>query len=155
MTSLESEQSDRLVCCVQMVVTVRRIDLWVPLALAVRVLVIVFSILYETDLAVMLVQRTPLVLLIFSPSSAPQYVTADAEMIDPSVENPEFKGSPFYVWSRSGYCLACFTCCQGFLPSTNFYLPRPFTFICFQNLSRVFSVVAVASAGSCVTGRIN
>ena len=30
-----------------------------------------------------------------------QWVTADAEIKDPSVENPELKGSPFKAWSRS------------------------------------------------------
>ena len=32
----------------------------------------------------------------------------------------------------------------------NFYLPCPFTFIFFQNLSRLFPVLAVANAGFCV-----
>ena len=68
----------------------------------------------------------------------------------PSVENPELKDSPFKAWSRSGYSHACFTCCQGFLPLTNFYLLGPFILIFVQNLSRVFPVLAVANAGSCV-----
>ena len=32
-----------------------------------------------------------------------QQGTVDAEIKDPSVENPELKGSPFKAWSRSVY----------------------------------------------------
>ena len=38
----------------------------------------------------------------------------DAEIKDPSVENPELKGSPFRAWNRSEYSLACFAYSQGF-----------------------------------------
>ena len=81
---------------------------------------------------------------------SPQWATADAEIRDPSFENPELKGSPFKAWSRSEYSHAFFTYCQGFLP----YLFLPFRSIhlhFFQNLSQIFfPVLAVANTGSCV-----
>ena len=45
-----------------------------------------------------------------------QWVTADLEINDPSVENPELKSSPFNAWSRFVYIHACYAYCQGFLP---------------------------------------
>ena len=62
---------------------------------------------------------------------SPQWSTADAEIKDPSVEKPELKGSPFKAWSMSVYSHACFTYCQRFLPSTNFYPPGPISFVFF------------------------
>ena len=46
----------------------------------------------------------------------PLWDTADVEIKDPFVENPEFKGCPFTAWSRSVYSHACYACCQEFLP---------------------------------------
>ena len=45
----------------------------------------------------------------------PPWGTAGAETENPSVGNPELKGSPFKACSRSEYSHACFTYCQGFL----------------------------------------
>ena len=39
---------------------------------------------------------------------------------------------------------------QGIFSSNNFYLPSPFTFIIYLNLSRVFPVLAVVRAAFCV-----
>ena len=79
-----------------------------------------------------------------------QQGTVDAEIKDPSVENPELKGSPFKAWSRSEYSHACFTHCQGFLPWTNFYPPGPFTCIFSKTSPEFFPALAVANTGSCV-----
>ena len=46
----------------------------------------------------------------------PQWGATDAEIKVPSDESTELKGSPFIAWSRSVYCHACYTYCQGFLP---------------------------------------
>ena len=75
--------------------------------------------------------------------------TADAEISDPIVENPEFKGSPRIAWSKSDISLYASPTARYFFLA-NFYLPRPFTFIFFQKLAQVFSVLAVANASSCV-----
>ena len=61
--------------------------------------------------------------------ASPLWETADAEMKDPSVENPELKCSPFNAWSRSEYSHTCLTCYEGFLVWINLYLPGPFIFI--------------------------
>ena len=42
--------------------------------------------------------------------------TADAEIRDPSLENPELKDSPFKTWSRSEHSPACFAYRQECLP---------------------------------------
>ena len=68
--------------------------------------------------------------------------TADVEIKEPFVDNPELKGSPLKAWSGSVYSRACYTYCQGFLlcyfpPSRSVHLHR------FQNLSWVFPVLAV------------
>ena len=48
-------------------------------------------------------------------SASPQWGTADAEIKDPFVENPQLKGSPFNA-GVDQYSHACNTYCQGFLP---------------------------------------
>ena len=45
-----------------------------------------------------------------------QWSTADAEIKDPSIENPEKKSVPFKAWSKSEYNYASFTFCQEFPP---------------------------------------
>ena len=65
------------------------------------------------------------------------------------VKNTEIKRSPFKAWSRSVYSHTCYAYCQEFLPC----LFLPFQSIhlhIFQNLSRVFTVLAVSNTGSCV-----
>ena len=79
----------------------------------------------------------------------PQWGAADAEIKVPPGENTELKRSPFQAWSRSVYSHTCDAYCRGFLP----WLFLPFRSIhlhFFQNLSRVFPVLAVASTSSCV-----
>ena len=46
----------------------------------------------------------------------PQRGAADTEIKVPFDKNTDLRGSPFEAWSRSVYCPACFTYCQGFLP---------------------------------------
>ena len=70
--------------------------------------------------------------------SVPQWGTAKIKV--PSVENPELKGSPIKTCSRSVHSYAS-------LMSTFPVLSASFFF--FQTLSRLFSVLAVTSAGSC------
>ena len=76
---------------------------------------------------------------------------ADAEIIVPSVENTELKGSPFKAWSRSVSSHICYAYYQGvlpclFLPFWSIHLhsfpPKP--------LPIFFPVLAVANTGSCV-----
>ena len=49
-------------------------------------------------------------------SGALQWGTVDAEIQDPSVENPELRCSRFKAWSRSVHSHAYYAYCQGFLP---------------------------------------
>ena len=51
-------------------------------------------------------------------ASAPQCGNADAEIKDPSFENPELKGSPSKALGGGGseHSLACFAYCQESLP---------------------------------------
>ena len=72
---------------------------------------------------------------------SPQWGAADAEIKVPYVENTEHKGSPFKAWSRSVYSHTRYAYYQGLVISTLF-------FFFFQNLSRVFPVLAVANSGS-------
>ena len=77
-------------------------------------------------------------------SQTSRWGSADAEIKDPSLENVELKGSPFTALNRSEYSHAMLHQVPGFLP---FVLPvRSSAF--FQNLSRVFPVLAVANTGS-------
>ena len=79
----------------------------------------------------------------------PQWGAADAEIKVQSGENAELKRAPFKACSRSVYSHTCYTYCQGFLP----YLFLPFRSIhlhFFQDVSRFFSVLAVADTSSCV-----
>ena len=83
----------------------------------------------------------------------PQWGAADAEIKVPSGENTELKRSPFKAWSRSLCSHTCYVFCQRFLPG----LFLPFWFIhlhFFENLSRLFPLLAVANTSSCV-GRQN
>ena len=78
-----------------------------------------------------------------------QWGAADAEIKVPSVENTELKGFPFKTWSRSVYSHTCYAYWKGFLPCL--FLPfRSIHLHFFQNLSRVFPVLAVANTGSCI-----
>ena len=80
---------------------------------------------------------------------SPEWLTADAEIKVPSVENPKLDGSPFIGWSTSVYCHAYHAYCQGILPC--YSLPSRFIDLhFFQNLSEFFSVLAVANTGSCM-----
>ena len=73
----------------------------------------------------------------------------DAEIKVPSVENTEPKGFPFKAWSRSVDIYTCYSYCQGFLPC--WFLPfQSIHLHFFQNLSLVFTVLAVANNGSCL-----
>ena len=82
-------------------------------------------------------------------SISPRWGAADAEIKVPSGENTKLKCSPFKAWSRSVYSHTSYAYCQGFLPSL--FLPfRSIHVHFFQNLSRLFSVFAVASTGSCI-----
>ena len=97
-----------------------------------------------TPLYFSLPQPTPLYL-----SLQWQWGVADAEIIVPSDENTELKGSPFKIWSRWVYSHAFYAYCQGFLLCQ--FLPfRSIHLHFFQNLSRIFPVLAVADSGSCV-----
>ena len=78
----------------------------------------------------------------------PQWEATDAEIKVPSDENTELKGSPFKAGSRSVYCHACYTYCQGVLPCFLSFQSIHLHF--FQNFSRVFHVLAVANTDSCV-----
>ena len=71
-----------------------------------------------------------------------------AEIKVPSVENSELKSSPFKAWSKSVYSHKCYDYYQGFL-SDLFRHFRSIHLHFFQNLSRVFPVLAVANSGSC------
>ena len=73
----------------------------------------------------------------------------DTKIKVPSVENTEVKSSPFKFRSRSVYIAlhASLTARDFFLD--NFFLFGSFTCIFFQNLSRVFPVLAVANTESC------
>ena len=78
-----------------------------------------------------------------------QWGAADAEIKAPSGENTELNRSPFEAWSRSVYSHTYYAYFQKFLPC----LFLPFQSIhlhFFQNLSRFFTVSAVANTGSCV-----
>ena len=76
--------------------------------------------------------------------SSPQWGAADAEIKVPSGENTELKCSPFKAWRRSVYSHTCYAYCQGFL--SGLFLPfRSIHLHFFQNLSRFFSVLAVAN----------
>ena len=55
-------------------------------------------------------------ILLVSVTLLPQWGAADAEIKVPFDEDTKLKGSPFKAWSRSVYCHACYTYCQGFLP---------------------------------------
>ena len=79
----------------------------------------------------------------------PQWGAADAEIKVPVVENTELKRSPFRAWSRSAYSHTNNAYCQGFLPRW-FLLFLSIYLHFFQNLSRVFPVLAVANTESCV-----
>ena len=69
--------------------------------------------------------------------SSPQWGAADAEIKVPSVENTEFKSSPFKIGSGSVYSHTCYTYCKVFLP--RLFLPfRSIHVHFFQNLTRVF-----------------
>ena len=46
----------------------------------------------------------------------PQWGAADADIKVLSDENAELQDSPIKAWSRSVYCYAWYTYCQGFLP---------------------------------------
>ena len=76
------------------------------------------------------------------PCACPQCVAAVAVMNVPSVENPELKGSPCKAWSRSVYSSPWSTPKTGNLASRSIHIHF------FQNLSRMFPVLAVAGAGS-------
>ena len=52
----------------------------------------------------------------FSFATSPQWGVEDAEVKVISDENTELKRSPFKVWSRLVYSLACYAYCQKFLP---------------------------------------
>ena len=71
-----------------------------------------------------------------------QWGTADAEVKDPSAENPVLKGSPFKVWSRSIDSHACYA-----LPFWSIHLHF------YPSISKVFPVLAVANTSSCVGQR--
>ena len=79
----------------------------------------------------------------------PQWGAADAEIKVTSVENTEFKGSPFKAGGRSVYGHACYAYCQGFLPCLFLHL-RSIHLHFVQSPSRIFPVLAVANTGSCV-----
>ena len=70
--------------------------------------------------------------------------TADAEVENPSVENPELEGSPSKGWGRSEYSHVCFTYCKDFFlaPISSFPFHAP---AFFQNLSQVFPLLIVAN----------
>ena len=74
----------------------------------------------------------------------PQWGAADAEIKVPSGENTELKRSPFEAWSRLVYSHTCYAYCQEFL-SCLFLHFRSIHLHFFQNLSRFFPVLAVAS----------
>ena len=79
----------------------------------------------------------------------PQWEAADAEIKVPFVANTKLKGSLFKTWSRSVYCQTCYAYWHGFLPC----LLLPFRSIhlhFFPKPLPIFSVLAVANAGSCV-----
>ena len=79
----------------------------------------------------------------------PQWGAVDAEIKVLSAENTELKGAP--CKSLVGQYIAIhatLTARDFFL--ANFYPSGPFTSIFFQNLSRVFLVLALANTGSCV-----
>ena len=59
-----------------------------------------------------------LLFLSFFRSASPKWETADAEIKDSSVENPEVKGFSFKAWSRLVYSRAYYAYCQEFLPFT-------------------------------------
>ena len=86
--------------------------------------------------------------LLCSLSVAPQWGAADVEIKVPSDENTEIKGFPFKTKSRSVYSHTYYAYCQVlpclFLPFRSIHLHF------FQNLSRVFPVLAVANTDSCV-----
>ena len=66
-------------------------------------------------------------------NSVSQYLgTVDAKIRFPSVKNSELT-NVFHL--KPGVVHAYFTHCQEFLSCSIFYLPGPFTFICFHILS--------------------
>ena len=130
-------------------------DLQRSSALGCVVLKSVFALLHKTTRqqhTIIITSRsifiTPVVALTVFPP-IPQWGAADAEIKIPSDENIELKRSTFKAWSRSVYSHTCYAYCHGFLPC----LFQPFRSIqlnFFQNLSRVFPVLAVANTGSWV-----
>ena len=56
---------------------------------------------------------------------SPRWRAADAEIKVPSDENAELKDFPFKSWSRSVYCHACYTYCQG-IPTLPVHSPAFF-----------------------------
>ena len=83
------------------------------------------------------------------PCQTPQWGAADAEIKVPSGENTELYGSRFKARGTSVYSHMCYANCQEFIAC--YFLPfRSILLHFFQNLSRVFPVLAEADTGSCV-----
>ena len=73
----------------------------------------------------------------------------DTEFKVTSDKNTELKDSPFKACCRSLYSNACYAYCQGFLPHS--FLPfQSIHLHFFQNLSKVFPMLAVLNVSSCV-----
>ena len=86
-----------------------------------------------------------------SSTPPPKCGAADVEIKVPSDENTELKSAPFKLNPGVGQYIAMratLTARDFFF--ANFYPSGPFTCIFFQNLSRVFPVLAVTNTGCCV-----
>ena len=81
--------------------------------------------------------------------SAWQWGTAEAEMKDPAVQNPEFKGFLFKPGVGPYVTMHAMPTARDFFPA-NFYPSNPFHLHLYQNLSWLFPVLAVANKGSSV-----
>ena len=75
--------------------------------------------------------------------------TADAEIRDPSVQNPHLKVLPFKPGAGPYKATHATPTARDFF-LTNFYPPRPFTCIFSKASPDVFPVLAVANTGSYV-----
>ena len=69
----------------------------------------------------------------------PQRGTPDEKIKDPSVENPELKGSPFYAWAHPYITIRATPTARDFFLA-NFYPSGLFTCIFQKPLPRFFSV---------------
>ena len=114
------------------------------LLLSVAIVIFIkFFLLFPPSLSLSLYQRGPCftrykTFRYMSLRLSFQWGAKDAEIKDPSVENPELKGSPFKTWSMSEFSPACSPTARNFFLSKvlpKVYLPGTFACIFFSKTS--------------------